>query len=95
MVQAQYSQSNLSRQRLQEHLDAFQAQSSGSAGVAEAQRQSIVKAESIHFLQPHDAQVSLLAMSSLQGAPGLQLSQTRGCLDRTMLAEAAPSHLML
>ena len=79
-MQAQDSQSNLSRQQLQEHLDAFQARSLGLAKGADAQRRSILEAQALRFLQPHNAQVSLLAMQSLQDGPGLQLSQNRGRL---------------
>lgn len=69
-MQAEYSQSDLSCQQLQQCLTAFQAKPVGHAAVADAQRRGILEAQAIHFLQPHSVSVSLLSMSELiqQGA---------------------------
>jgi len=69
-MQAEYSQSDLSCQQLQQCLTAFQAKRVGPAAVADAQRRGILEAQAIHFLQPHSVSVSLLSMSELiqQGA---------------------------
>ena len=64
-MQAEYSQSNLSCQQLQQCLTTFQAKSSGDAAVADAQRRGILEAQAIYFLQPRNVRVSLLTMSEL------------------------------
>ena len=65
MVQAEYSQSSLSRQQLQQRLDAFEAQSSENASGADAQRRGVLCAQAIHFLQPLDVLVSVVAVCSV------------------------------
>ena len=71
-MQAEYSQSHLSRQQLEQCLDGFQLKLSGKARAADAQRRNILLAKAIHFLQPQDVQVSLVAMYGVLSRPGHQ-----------------------
>ena len=60
VLQAEYSQSPLSRHQLQQSLSAFQAKSHGHADWADAQRRSLLEAQAVHFLQPDSVKVSPL-----------------------------------
>ena len=60
VLQAEYSQSPLSRQQLQQSLSAFQANSHAHADWADAQRRSVLEAQAVHFLQPDSVKVSPL-----------------------------------
>lgn len=60
VLQAEYSQSPLSRQQLQQSLSAFQAKSHGHADWADAQRRSVLEAQAVHFLQPDSVEASPL-----------------------------------
>ena len=89
-MQAEYSQSDLSCQQLQQCLTAFQAKPVGHAAVADAQRRGILEAQAIHFLQPHSVSVSLLSMSELIQQGAMQVEHKEFCDEEITCLTGAP-----
>ena len=56
-LQAEHSQSSLSRQHLQQRLTAFQAAPLAHAEKGDAQRRSVLEARALHSLHPQDVKV--------------------------------------